>query len=51
MASEDHLIKFYSTFNEIKNEKFDGMIITGAPIESVPFEQVDYWEELKEIMK
>ncbi|MBU3128929.1 homoserine O-acetyltransferase MetA [Clostridium tagluense] len=49
--SQDHLIKFYNTFEEIKNSKFDGMIITGAPIESLPFEEVDYWEELKEIME
>ena len=49
--SEEHLIRFYNTFDEIKDSKFDGMIITGAPIECVPFEQVDYWEELKEIMK
>ncbi|MBU3113246.1 homoserine O-acetyltransferase MetA [Clostridium lacusfryxellense] len=49
--SEEHLIKFYNTFDEIKDSKFDGMIITGAPIESVPFEDVDYWEELKQIME
>ncbi|MCJ7688266.1 MAG: homoserine O-succinyltransferase [Clostridiaceae bacterium] len=49
--SEEHLIKFYNTFDEIKDSKFDGMIITGAPIESVPFEEVDYWEELKKIME
>jgi len=49
--SEEHLIKFYNTFDEIKDLKFDGMIITGAPIESVPFEEVDYWEELKQIME
>jgi len=49
--SEEHLIKFYNTFDEIKDLKFDGMIITGAPIESVPFEEVDYWEELKKIME
>ncbi len=49
--SEEHLIKFYNTFDEIKDSKFDGMIITGAPIESVPFEEVDYWEELKQIME
>jgi homoserine O-succinyltransferase len=49
--SEGHLIKFYNTFEEIKDSKFDGMIITGAPIESIPFEQVDYWEELKKIMQ
>ena len=49
--SEEHLIKFYNTFDEIKDSKFDGMIITGAPIEAVPFEEVDYWEELKQIME
>ncbi len=49
--SEEHLIKFYNTFDEIKDLKFDGMIITGAPIENVPFEEVDYWEELKKIMQ
>ena len=49
--SQEHLIKFYNTFEEIKDSKFDGMIITGAPIESLPFEQVDYWEELKKIME
>lgn len=49
--SEEHLIKFYNTFEEIKDCKFDGMIITGAPIESIPFEEVDYWEELKKIME
>ena len=49
--SQEHLIKFYNTFEEIKNSKFDGMIITGAPLESVPFEAVDYWDELKKIME
>ena len=49
--SEEHLIKFYNTFEEIKDSKFDGMIITGAPIENVPFEEVDYWDELKKIME
>jgi len=49
--SQEHLIKFYNTFEEIKDSKFDGMIITGAPIESVPFEEVDYWDELKTIME
>ncbi|MBW9145996.1 homoserine O-succinyltransferase [Clostridium sp. CM028] len=49
--SQEHLIKFYNTFEEIKNSRFDGMIITGAPIESIPFEEVDYWEELKKIME
>jgi homoserine O-succinyltransferase len=46
----DHLKSFYKTFNQIHNMKFDGMIITGAPIEHLEFEQVDYWDELKEIM-
>ena len=50
-TSEEHLIKFYNTLEEIKDCKFDGMIITGAPIESHPFEDVDYWEELKKIME
>ncbi|KYH27300.1 MULTISPECIES: homoserine O-succinyltransferase [Clostridium] len=47
---KEHLLNFYSTFKEIKNKKFDGFIITGAPIEHLEFEEVDYWEELKEIM-
>lgn len=45
-----HLNKFYKTFSEIKDEKFDGMIITGAPVEQMPFEEVRYWDELCEIM-
>ena len=45
-----HLNKFYQTFKEVKDQKFDGFIITGAPVEQMPFEEVDYWEELKEIM-
>ena len=47
----EHLIKFYKTFSEVKEEFFDGMIITGAPIEKLPFEEVDYWPELVEIME
>ncbi len=47
---EEHLIKFYNTFDEIRNQKFDGMIITGAPVEQMDFEEVAYWDELKEIM-
>ena len=50
-TSEDHLDAFYKNFDEIKNEKFDGLIITGAPVEKLEFEQVDYWDELKEIME
>ncbi|SNS57033.1 homoserine O-succinyltransferase [Anaerovirgula multivorans] len=46
----DHLANFYKTFDDIKDEKFDGFIITGAPVEHLPFEEVAYWEELKEIM-
>ncbi|MFO7658572.1 MAG: homoserine O-succinyltransferase [Bacteroidales bacterium] len=46
----EHLRTFYKTFDEIKNRKFDGMIITGAPIEHLEFEEVDYWKELQEIM-
>jgi homoserine O-succinyltransferase len=49
-TSEEHLESFYKTFNEIKHRKFDGMIITGAPVEHLRFEEVDYWDELKEIM-
>ncbi|WP_342578593.1 homoserine O-succinyltransferase [Psychrobacillus sp. FSL K6-2843] len=50
-ASKTHLNTFYSTFDEIKEKKYDGMIITGAPIEQLPFEEVDYWREMKEIME
>jgi len=49
-TSIEHLKSFYKTFEQIKDKKFDGMIITGAPIEHLEFEEVDYWEELKEIM-
>ena len=45
-----HMEAFYKTFDEIRNERFDGMIITGAPVEQMPFEEVDYWQELCEIM-
>ena len=46
---KDHLDTFYQTFSEIKKKKFDGMIITGAPVEHLPFEEVDYWDEICEI--
>jgi len=49
-TSADHLASFYKTFDDISDEKYDGFIITGAPVEHLPFEQVDYWDELKEIM-
>jgi homoserine O-succinyltransferase len=45
-----HLNQFYSTFDEIKHKKFDGFIITGAPLDDYAFDEVDYWEEMKEIM-
>ena len=45
-----HLESFYKTYEEIKNQRFDGMIITGAPVEFLPYEEVDYWQELTEIM-
>ncbi|MGB7286248.1 MAG: homoserine O-succinyltransferase [Salaquimonas sp.] len=49
-TSEEHLIDFYNTWDEIKNQKFDGFIITGAPIETLPFEEVTYWTELQQIL-
>ena len=48
---EDYLLKFYTTFDEIKNNYYDGFIITGAPVEKMDFEEVDYWDELTEIME
>ncbi len=50
-TSKDHLITFYKTFDEIKHKTFDGMVITGAPVELLEFEEVEYWEELCEIME
>lgn len=47
---KEYLKSFYSVFSEIKDQFFDGMIITGAPVEKIPFEEVDYWKELQEIM-
>lgn len=49
-TSQDHLLKFYDTFDHLKDQKYDGMIITGAPVEQMDFEEVDYWKELSEIM-
>jgi homoserine O-succinyltransferase len=49
-TSQEHLTTFYKTFDEVKTKRFDGMIITGAPIEKLEFENVTYWEELKMIM-
>jgi len=48
--SQEHMISFYKTLEEIKDEYFDGMILTGAPVEQLPFEEVDYWDELCMIM-
>ena len=48
---EEHLLSFYKTFEELKERKFDGMVITGAPVENLPFEEVDYWDELVQIME
>ena len=50
-TSSSHLNKFYEKFSDIKDQKFDGFIITGAPVEQIPFEEVDYWKELEEIME
>ena len=49
-TSAEHLLMFYKTFDEIRDQKFDGMIITGAPVEKMEFEEVEYWDELCEIM-
>ncbi|MCI7147401.1 MAG: homoserine O-succinyltransferase [Candidatus Fimisoma sp.] len=50
-TSKEHMITFYKTFSEVKDEFFDGMIITGAPVELMDFEEVEYWDELCEIME
>ena len=50
-TSEEHLLAFYKQFSDIKENYYDGMIITGAPVEKMEFEEVDYWEELCEIME
>ena len=50
-TSEEHLLKYYETFDEMKERYYDGMIITGAPVEQMPFEDVDYWDELSKIME
>ena len=47
----DHMLSFYKSFSDLKHRKFDGMVITGAPVELMPFEDVDYWAELCEIME
>lgn len=50
-TSSEYLLQFYKTFDEIKHKKYDGMVITGAPVELLPFEEVDYWQELCDIME
>ncbi len=50
-TSHEHLLSFYKTFDEVKHRKFDGLIITGAPVEQMEFEEVEYWDELCEIME
>ena len=50
-TSSSHLHTFYKTFGEVRDQKFDGLIITGAPVEQMPFEEVDYWPEMCDIME
>ncbi|MBR6740451.1 MAG: homoserine O-succinyltransferase [Clostridia bacterium] len=50
-TSQEHLLSFYKTFSQVKHKKYDGMIITGAPVEHLEFEDVEYWDELCEIME
>ena len=50
-VAQEHLLTFYKTFDELKERKFDGMVITGAPVEQMEFEDVDYWDELCQIME
>ncbi len=50
-TAREHLLKFYKTFDQIKDRYFDGMVITGAPVEHLPFEAVEYWTELCDIME
>ena len=49
-TAKEHLLSFYTTFDKVRDLRYDGLIITGAPVETLPFEQVDYWPELCEIM-
>ena len=50
-TSEEHMLAFYKSFDSVSHLNYDGMIITGAPVEHLPFEAVDYWDELCEIME
>jgi homoserine O-succinyltransferase len=49
-TARDHLEAFYATFDQVRDQKFDGLVVTGAPVEQLPFEEVDYWSELREVM-
>ena len=50
-VSQEHMLKFYSFFDDIKDNRYDGLVITGAPVEQMEFEEVDYWQELCEIFE
>ena len=50
-TDESHMLAFYKTFDDVKDCKFDGLIITGAPVEQMEFEQVEYWDELCAVME
>ena len=50
-TSKEHMLKFYTTFDKVRDRYFDGLVITGAPVEQMPFEQVEYWNELCQIME
>ena len=50
-TSAEHMLNFYKTFDEVRDQKFDGLVITGAPVEQMEFEEVEYWDELSEIME
>lgn len=50
-TDDDHLFRYYKTLDDVKNQRFDGLIITGAPVEQMPFEEVDYWSELCQVFE
>lgn len=50
-VSQEHMLAFYKTFDQVRDRRFDGLVITGAPVEQLPFEEVDYWDELCQIME
>lgn len=49
-TAREHLTSFYTTFDQVRDQKFDGLVVTGAPVELLPFEEVDYWSELRQVM-